>query len=167
MLSIVWYLAAAVHDCTVCDERDLPGGQIRAGGPEEMLPREILAGESCVPERLGVRIRPSTRVGREIGWDELRRGHDAVVRVIVRIGPVEKADARDDDSTFRTNEPDRAVTSARKAVTPEERLSAMVMTRWGIRGTLAMYLRQMEDRLGPARRRSHAAGHARKMVSVS
>ncbi len=78
-------LAAAYHlrmqgfRCTVFDDREKPGGMLRYGVPEDLLPREVLDAEISSIERMGVELRMGVRVGEGLSLDELRKGFQAVL----------------------------------------------------------------------------------------
>ena len=78
-LAAAWYLQQQGHACTVFDEHDEPGGQLRIGVPEARLPRQALDREIAVIRRLGAIFRPRVRVGRDMTLAALRQDHDAVV----------------------------------------------------------------------------------------
>ena len=56
-----------------------PAGMMYTGIPEFRLPREVLDAEIRAIQELGVEIRCGVRVGRDVGFDDLRREFDAVV----------------------------------------------------------------------------------------
>lgn len=78
-LSAAYYLALAGHDCTVLDDRAEPGGQLRYGVPENILPRKVLAAEIEIIKKLGVTFRMKTRVGAELSMAGLKKDYDAIV----------------------------------------------------------------------------------------
>jgi NADPH-dependent glutamate synthase beta subunit-like oxidoreductase len=49
------------------------------GVPEYRLPRDLIRAEVRVIEALGVEIRCSTAVGKDVSFEQLRRDHAAVV----------------------------------------------------------------------------------------
>ena len=67
-LAVTLYEAAAVA-----------GGMLALGIPAHRLPREILEREIEVILGMGVKLQLSTRVGIDLGFDELRERHDAVI----------------------------------------------------------------------------------------
>jgi NADPH-dependent glutamate synthase beta subunit-like oxidoreductase len=54
------------------------GGMMRVGIPEWRLPRTVLAQEIGLVGQLGVEVRLNTKVGRDVGLEDLRRDFDAV-----------------------------------------------------------------------------------------
>lgn len=78
-LAAAYHLARAGHACTVIDDREEPGGQLRYGVPDNVLPREVLGKEVDAIRKLGVVFRMKTRVGREIEMSRLREEFDAIV----------------------------------------------------------------------------------------
>ncbi|MEA4883063.1 MAG: NAD(P)-dependent oxidoreductase [Clostridia bacterium] len=71
-------LASQGESVTVFDRWAEPGGTMRYGIPAYRLPREILAAESVWVLSTGVKFVPSTEIGRDISFDELVSGYDAV-----------------------------------------------------------------------------------------
>jgi len=82
-LTAAYDLALAGHNVTVFEAQDAPGGMLRVGIPGYRLPRDVLASEIEVIERLGVKIRLNTRLGEGITVQGLRdEGYDAVLVAI-------------------------------------------------------------------------------------
>jgi len=77
-LAAACHLARAGHACTVIDDREEPGGLLRYGVPDNVLPREVLAKEIDTIRDLGVVFRMNTRVGRDIDMNLLRKEFDAI-----------------------------------------------------------------------------------------
>ena len=102
-LSAAYYLKRLGHACVVFESQDCAGGTLLRDVPEDMLPREVLAGEVAVIEKLGVEIRLSTTVGEGVSFDELREQFDAVL--------VAAGEARDDQrGLFGLEAGDRGIT---------------------------------------------------------
>lgn len=78
-LAAAYYLSLAGHDCMILDDREEPGGQLRYGVPDNLLPREVLAEEIETIRHLGVVFRMNTRVGRDVDMAQLDRDYDAIV----------------------------------------------------------------------------------------
>jgi NADPH-dependent glutamate synthase beta subunit-like oxidoreductase len=57
----------------------IPAGMLAVGIPEYRLPRDLIRAEIEVIKALGVEVRCSTAVGRDVSFDQLRRDHAAVV----------------------------------------------------------------------------------------
>ncbi|HOD75303.1 MAG TPA: FAD-dependent oxidoreductase, partial [Syntrophorhabdaceae bacterium] len=62
---------------TVFDANDKPGGMLYAGVPAYRLPRDVLAREFCIVERMGAKLTMNTRIGRDIPLEEVLSSHDA------------------------------------------------------------------------------------------
>jgi len=63
----------------VFESEPVPAGMLALGIPEYRLPRELIRREVAVIEALGVEIRCSTAVGKDVSFAELRRDFRAVV----------------------------------------------------------------------------------------
>lgn len=77
---------AAAHDLrlrgfgvTIYEAAPMAGGMLALGIPAYRLPREVLEREIELILGMGVTLRLSTRVGDDIGFDELHERHDAVI----------------------------------------------------------------------------------------
>jgi formate dehydrogenase beta subunit len=77
---------AAAHDLalmgfrpTIFEMEPLPAGMLFTGVPGYRLPAELIRAEVAVIEALGVEIRCNTQVGKDVGFDELRREFAAVI----------------------------------------------------------------------------------------
>lgn len=83
-LSAAYYLRGLGHACTVFDDQKQPGGRLRRETSQEELPRDVLEAEIAQILRLGITLRPETRVGHDPSdsnpsLDDLRRQFDAVL----------------------------------------------------------------------------------------
>lgn len=78
-LAAAFYLARAGHGCTLFDDHDQPGGQLRYGVPDSLLPRAVLDREIQRIRQLGVSFRMNTRIGGGITLQELRADYDAII----------------------------------------------------------------------------------------
>ena len=78
-LTAAYFLRRRGHDVTVYDAMPKMGGMLRYGIPEYRLPKRVLDEEIAEIAALGVRMRPDTRVGRDVTLDALRADFDAVV----------------------------------------------------------------------------------------
>ena len=76
-LTAAYHLARMGHGVTVYESLEKPGGLLRYGIPEYRLPKDVLDSEIADVQALGVQIRCSTRVGRDVSWDDLKN-FDAV-----------------------------------------------------------------------------------------
>jgi formate dehydrogenase major subunit len=81
-LAAAYYLLQAGHRVTLFDAHEHAGGMLRYGIPEYRLPREALAAEIALVERLGAEFRMGVRWGEDFGLAELREGHAAVFLAI-------------------------------------------------------------------------------------
>lgn len=77
-LSCSYYLRTLGYEVDVYEEKALPGGVIRYGGPEYRLPEESVLKDIGMIEKSGVNFICNTKVGREIKLDELHEKYDAV-----------------------------------------------------------------------------------------
>jgi glutamate synthase (NADPH/NADH) small chain len=77
-LSCATYLARLGYDVTVYDRKPLPGGLDTYGMAEYKMTQRVSTEEARAVERLGVKFRLDTEVGRDITFDELEGKHDAV-----------------------------------------------------------------------------------------
>jgi len=66
------------YQVTVFEELPEPGGMLRYGIPAYRLPREVVAGEIKAITDLGVELKLNTRVGREIGWEDVENDFQAI-----------------------------------------------------------------------------------------
>jgi glutamate synthase (NADPH/NADH) small chain len=78
-LTTAYDLARDGHAVTLFEALPKPGGMMRYGIPEYRLPYARLDDDIDVIASLGVEIRCSIRIGRDIGMDELQRDYDAVL----------------------------------------------------------------------------------------
>ncbi len=78
-LTAAYFLRCHGHDVTVYDAMPKMGGMLRYGIPEYRLPKRVLDEEIAEIAALGVRMKPDTRVGRDVTLDALRADFDAVV----------------------------------------------------------------------------------------
>jgi len=86
-LTAAYYLRQEGIACTIFDDHEKPGGMLRYAVPEEKLPHAILAKEIALIEKLGVRFKLSTRIGRDIAWSDIRNEFDAVLIATGEIKP--------------------------------------------------------------------------------
>jgi ferredoxin len=88
-LSAAYHLQCAGYACTLFFAEAEPGGALRTAIAEEILPREVLAGEIAGIVQLGVTLRPRTTIGRDIPLADLWREFAAV---LLACGPAMRAD---------------------------------------------------------------------------
>ena len=77
-LSAAYYLRRSGHEVTVFEAQERAGGMLRYGVPSYRLPDDQLDKDIEYIRSLGVEIRFNTRVGREVTFDELLTGFDAL-----------------------------------------------------------------------------------------
>jgi glutamate synthase (NADPH) small chain len=78
-LAAAQQLARLGHDVTVFEQDNRVGGLLRYGIPDFKLDKHIVDRRADQMAAEGVRFRTGTRVGSDLGVDELRRTFDAVV----------------------------------------------------------------------------------------
>src|SRR5262249_19582722 len=77
-LAAAFYLQLLGHAVTVLESHDQPGGMLRFALPDYRLPRNALDREIEIIRRLGVQFAFNTRVGADVGLDDLAARFDAV-----------------------------------------------------------------------------------------
>jgi NADPH-dependent glutamate synthase beta subunit-like oxidoreductase/Pyruvate/2-oxoacid:ferredoxin oxidoreductase delta subunit len=77
-LSCAYQLARRGYCVTVFESLPYGGGMLRYGIPVYRLPREVLDAEIQTIADLGVEIRFSTVVGKDVSFDDLRKDYDAI-----------------------------------------------------------------------------------------
>jgi dihydropyrimidine dehydrogenase (NAD+) subunit PreT len=77
-LSCATYLARLGYDVTVYDRKPLPGGLDTYGMAEYKMTQRVSLEEARMVERLGVKFRLDTEIGRDVSLEELERTHDGV-----------------------------------------------------------------------------------------
>ncbi len=81
-LAAAQQLARAGHAVTVYEAADRPGGLLRYGIPDFKMEKGALDRRLALMEAEGVSFRCGVALGTDLGWDELRARHDAVVIAI-------------------------------------------------------------------------------------
>ncbi|MGD0975302.1 MAG: FAD-dependent oxidoreductase [Candidatus Korobacteraceae bacterium] len=81
-ITAAYALALKGHEVEVFDEKPKPGGYLRTGIPDYRLPKEILDREIEFIERVGVKFIQGIRIGRDIGFEDLRSRFDAVIAAV-------------------------------------------------------------------------------------
>ncbi|MFC1492566.1 FAD-dependent oxidoreductase [candidate division KSB1 bacterium] len=87
-LSAAYYLIQAGHKCCIYDRNRKPGGMLRYGVSEDILPRSVLDAEIEHILGLGVEFKQEQVLGKDISLNRLRDEYDAVVIAIGTIDPV-------------------------------------------------------------------------------
>lgn len=70
-------LRKAGYGVTIFDANEKPGGMLYAGVPAYRLPRDVLAREASIAERMGVELRMNTRIGRDIPLADILASFDS------------------------------------------------------------------------------------------
>ena len=78
-LSAGYQLRRLGYQVTIFEAAAEAGGMLRLGIPKYRLPREVLDKEIDDIKRLGVEIKTSTAVGKDIPWENLKKEYDAVL----------------------------------------------------------------------------------------
>ncbi len=90
-LSAAFYLRRQGHAVTIFDDQPQPGGRLRHETTPKDLPRDVLDAEIGQILRLGIELKPNTRIGGEPELEGLRREFDAV---LVACGSLTKEQAQ-------------------------------------------------------------------------
>src|SRR5215210_8177685 len=77
-LSCATYLARLGYDVTVYERKALPGGLDTYGMAEYKMTQRVSTEEARQVERLGVKFRLDTEIGRDVSVEELESKHDGV-----------------------------------------------------------------------------------------
>ncbi len=77
-LSAAYYLKTEGHDVEVFEAMPEFGGMLKYGIPLYRLPKDVLLGEVKIIEKMGVKLTPNKRVGRDMTLEHIRAHHDAV-----------------------------------------------------------------------------------------
>ena len=78
-LNAAYYLRLAGHDVTIYEAMPEMGGMLRYGIPEYRLPKAVLAKEVELIAKTGVVMKNNVRIGKDISFEELKAGSDAVL----------------------------------------------------------------------------------------
>jgi len=70
-------LRKAGYSVTVFDANEKPGGMLFAGVPAYRLPRDVLKREFSIAERMGVEMRCSTRIGKDVSLESVLGSYDS------------------------------------------------------------------------------------------
>jgi len=81
-LSAAYYLVQYGHACFLYDQNPLPGGMLRYGVSEDILPKTVLDAEIERIAELGVEFFMERSLGKDLLWDELKSNYDAIVVAI-------------------------------------------------------------------------------------
>lgn len=78
-LAAAFFLLCRGHACTIFDDHEEPGGQLRYRSSHKPVPFPVLDAEIALVRRLGAAFRMKTRIEPGKGLARLKAGHDAVV----------------------------------------------------------------------------------------
>ena len=78
-LTAAYYIRLAGHDVTIYEAMPEMGGMLRYGIPEYRLPKAVLAKEVEAIEKLGVEMKNNIKVGKDISFEDIKNGADAVL----------------------------------------------------------------------------------------
>ncbi|MBN2853573.1 MAG: FAD-dependent oxidoreductase [Clostridia bacterium] len=77
-LSCAYYMRRLGYEVTIYEQEDTLGGMLLYAIPEYRLPKEILKKEIENIKKVGIQVKTSTEVGKDITFDKLRQKHHAV-----------------------------------------------------------------------------------------
>lgn len=77
-LSAAYFLRRAGHDVAVYEAMPEFGGMLKYGIPLYRLPKDVLFSEVDIIEKMGVKLLPNIRIGKDITLDHIRNQFDAV-----------------------------------------------------------------------------------------
>jgi NADH-quinone oxidoreductase subunit F len=77
-LTCAWYLVRIGYEVEVFEAHDTAGGVLVFGIPEYRLPKEVLAHEISLIEKIGVKIHLNTEIGRDVKFKTLKAQFDSV-----------------------------------------------------------------------------------------
>ena len=78
-LSAAYFLRQKGHSITIFEAMPKFGGMLRYGIPEYRLPGEIIDEEVAQIEKMGVVLKPNTKIGKDISFEDIRKDFDAVI----------------------------------------------------------------------------------------
>lgn len=88
-LSTAFYATQAGHECTLFDDHELPGGMLRFGISEDILPRDVLDQEIDLILKMGINFQPGVKIETDSDMADLISKYDAVVLTIGRIEEID------------------------------------------------------------------------------
>src|SRR6202171_775252 len=80
--SAAYQLARLGYKVTILEKSPKAGGLNRGGIPDWVLPQEVLDREIERLEQLGITIKTSVEVGKDVAWDDLKKNYDACVLAV-------------------------------------------------------------------------------------
>ncbi len=78
-LTAAYYLSLRGFDVTIYEAKDKPGGMIMYGIPKYRLPLESIEKQVGYMQKMGVKIKYNTAVGKDITFNEIKEKHEAVL----------------------------------------------------------------------------------------
>lgn len=90
-LTSAFYLRKMGHDVVVYEAMPEFGGMLKYGIPLYRLPKEVLLGEVKLVEKMGVKLIPNIKIGRDMSLNHIRQNFDAC---FVAIGAWKSAELR-------------------------------------------------------------------------
>ena len=78
-LSAAYFLRRKGHRVTVFEAMPHFGGMLRYGIPQYRLPKEVVDREVESIAKLGVELRPNTKIGEDLSFEQIRAEYDAVI----------------------------------------------------------------------------------------
>ena len=80
--SAAYQLARLGYKVTIFEKSPKAGGLNRGGIPDWVLPQDVLDREIERLVELGITIKTNSEVGRDVGWDDLKKNYDACVLAV-------------------------------------------------------------------------------------
>ena len=80
--SAAYQLARLGYAVTIFEKSPKAGGLNRGGIPDWVLPQDVLDREIDRLVELGITIKTSTEVGKDVTWDDLKRDYDACILAV-------------------------------------------------------------------------------------
>jgi ferredoxin len=81
-LSAAYYTLLFGHACDVYDNNPLPGGKLRYGISDDLLPKSVLDQEIDLIEKSGATFLMDRYLGKDLDWKELKENYDAVILAV-------------------------------------------------------------------------------------
>jgi ferredoxin len=86
-LSAAYYILQYGHACDVYDNNPLPGGMLRYGVSDEVLPKDVLEREIDLIAQMGADFLMDRSLGKDLKWDELKNVYGAVILAVGKTDP--------------------------------------------------------------------------------
>lgn len=81
-VSAAYFLLLEGYDVTIYDQMPKLGGMLRYGIPQYRLPKSILQKEIDLIEKMGAKLVPDTKIGRDISFEHIKNSADATLVAI-------------------------------------------------------------------------------------